>query len=373
MAPIDNLFRSFVTANAVANTQAYYNYVVGESVQLAARQAQAEAFNTLVQSTNYRTYNQTIAVGLLESGARVYAGLSGYDVITSAAVRGSEGVRDIATQISRVYRSQVRNRRDRFIGLYRAVGRQANLAAATAMERRKLGTSAFRSGEGDLRKRRYAGGQLKAALLSDEMFLARPDGLAWLSAAHLDINAPQWYRINFGAGARGSGTPPPKAYNVNFLGTNTGQMGLVGFRTSSPFVLPAGFFSTDGTTANVVPRSRGVRGQAYLLGPQQGLPYQRRAWGPPVVTRGIRGTNYLDEGIKVIARETPLALAVEFRDILRESVASGGTETEFSVKAIDLSDQRRLLKRMDQAITPLLGPALNRPSGRAVLSFRFLQ
>ena len=364
------LLNRLATAQASLDALANYNFVVGQSIAAAQRQAQAEAFQQIVAARDQRTYVASLYRELLQNSVRIYSGMSGQDVARRAALSATGEIADFTQLIGQNYGRLIRSRRGQFADANTRVGREANRAALSAFERGRLGTSSYRSGEGNLRYKRFAGGQMSAALASDNMFLARPDGLAWINAAWLDLQAPQWYRLNFGAGLAGSGTRSPQQYSVAFFEQNVGSIGLTGFQTSPGFFLPAGFFSTNGNLSGAVALGSG-RGDAFrplsyntnqiISQAQDGnnrnkQSFVRRA---PLLTRGIKGTNYLDAGMAVIARAWPIAQTGVIRNILNESIQSGGTTTEFSISGVDLADQRRFAAQVNTQMDTLVSRALN--------------
>lgn len=382
---------SLATQQAVSDSLTYYNYVVGQSIEYEARLAQAEAYASIIADVDRRTYIQSLLPRLLESGVRSYSGLSGFDVYSRAAEQATGSVAELMTVVSGTYKKLIRSRRATFTNANIDVGREANRAAAQSFERQKLGSSKYRSDEGNIRWRRFADGAMKKALEGDEMFLARPDGLLWINAPFLDLNAPQWYRLNFGAGTRGASTPPARAFKVEVFGQNVGSVGLVGFRPSPPFRMPKGFFTSSAVGAATGIKPFGPRaGQAYrplnyrtseLRQEVAGLrPAQQKDFASisgvgkksaGQVTKGIRGTNYLDAGIATIARAWPLRQNAIVRDIMQESVNSGGTATEFSLKAIDLSDQRKYASQLESEVERLVNAARG-SRGFGALSSGFL-
>ena len=157
---------------------------------------------------------------------------------------------------------------------------------------------------------------------------------------------------------------------MSFFEQNVGSIGLTGFQTSPAFFLPAGFFSTNGNLSGAVALGSG-RGDAFrplsyntnqIISQAQDSnnrsrqSFVRRA---PLLTRGIKGTNYLDAGMAVIARAWPIAQTGVIRNILNESIQSGGTTTEFSISGVDLADQRRFAAQVNTQMDTLVTRALD--------------
>jgi hypothetical protein len=392
MVAVDrHLINSLQTAAATIDVQQNYAFIVGQSVNAQQRALQAAAFNEIISQRDQRTYLATLYRQLLAAGVRTYSGMSGQDVARRAASEATGAMADVVQAVGQNYGRLIRSRRGAFAAANRDVGREANRAALVAYQSAKGEGSKFRSGEGSLKFRRYAGGQLAAAIGSDEMFIARPDGLTWINAAHLDQKAPQWYRLNFGAGAKGAASGNALQYQVTFLGQPVGTIGLASFRSSPSFYMPAGFFSSDGSFAGRSPFGAG-RGQAYrpfsykggqlrseIAGALQNASPRIRGQIARVqdlgsnrlLTQGIRAMNFLDAGMASIARTWPVRQTSLIRDILNESVRSGGTTTEFSIGGVDLADQRRFLAQTSSELDRLI-VQLQGARGRSFVSNQFL-
>lgn len=159
-----------------------------------------------------------------------------------------------------------------------------------------------------LRVDRFAGGKLGRALASSNMYDARWDGVAFINRRWLDSQAKQWYRLSFGAGARGKSTPPHRDYNIRFFGSAVFSMSLKAFGPSASFSMPAGlWFGFDGNPSpaastgdgNVRPGapSPARRGQdQFVPGSFGGRAFRGRR------TQGIQGTAFLDAGVAALTR-----------------------------------------------------------------------
>jgi len=388
------------TAQAAINRQASIDFVVGQQIAQRQRIAQALALAEIRQARDERTYVNTLHRDLLNAGVRVYAGMASADVARLAAAQASEGMVDVTSLIAQKYSRLIRARRGpggAFATANREVGREANRAAELAFQGTKRpNSSSFRASEGGLRFRRYAGGQMSLALLSDKNFIAKADGLFWIVAPHLDLAAPQWYRLNFGAGALGAATNGSRSFQVTFFGQNVGVVGLAAFRASPTFTLPPGFFTSDGSwtgrVASGSPSGQAFRPANFNRGQiraeqssslQSRVPFITRQTKQinfdfnttPIVTKGIRAQNFLDAGMASIARTWPVAQTRVIKDVLNESVLSGGTTTAISVAGVDLVDQRQFAVKVntefDAAIAKLkAGVGSNRVSSAFLGSLR---
>ena len=367
------------TAARSQDALAEFFVVVGQSIALDDRIEQALALQRIQAAHSQNVYIQSVYQQLLSEGVRIYAGMTGADIARKAAALAGNEVANVVDVVGQNYGRLVRSRRPAFREANARVGREANRAALQAFERGRLGTSTYRSGETSLRYKRYAGGKMAAALSSDEMFLAKPDGLLWLNGPHLDIQAPQWYRLNFGAGAKGASSKRPVNYSLKFFDQNVGTIGLVGFQVSPSFFLPAGFFTSDGSfagrTANGAARGQAFRPvnfqrgrlQAEAAAALQTAPVRVRAAVTNVnrlanrrqLSQGIRGTGFLDAGIAAMAQGWPIAQTRLIGEIMRDSIQSKGTITPFSVAGIDLADQRVFAKQLTTQLDSLVSRSFN--------------
>lgn len=91
--------------------------------------------------------------------------------------------------------------------------------------------------------KRYSGGQLEAALASPNFYRAAQDGILFANITHLDERAPQWYRVNYGAGARGRGYRAQASFPSDPSGLNLLPKS---FTASGSYLLPKGFFGDIG-------------------------------------------------------------------------------------------------------------------------------
>lgn len=191
--------------------------------------------------------------------------------------------------------------------------------------------SHYRAGEG-----RLANGILLRALGRSDFFTATSDGLDFGNRAMLDSEAKHWHRVNFGAAGRGQGST--KQFNINFAGAVSGSIGF-DEGPSPAFSLPAGVWigangqrvksgsSPNGTdmffpqrkvlldaggakvgTVNV--RPKGILGAPNRLRP----------------SRGIRGKNFMDAGLRRIASDVPEAFN-DFLDTFLEPWQDGSAFT----------------------------------------------
>ena len=161
------------------------------------------------------------------------------------------------------------------------------------------------------KNRRFADGKLRQALGSREFWEADARGIRFINVSLLNRKAKQWARLSAGAGGRGSGSR--KQFEVRWGNLVVAALGL-NMRPSPAFTIPKGYWM-DPSGGPVGP---GARGTARFFpmgeGPRAGakshttavddegrrvrVPMQRKR-----VTRGIEARNFLDTGVRRIARE----------------------------------------------------------------------
>lgn len=305
-------------------------------------------------NSNYqkRTLLQTRLKALSAQGVSLSsAGLSRQ--LVNEAAKNTAGVTgEILSQIGLFYNDAVRERRRSLETAYGDVGRQANKAVAAKYRRTKGrgGAGAYRANASGKYKR-DAGGKLGRALTSDNMFLAGPDGIAYVNMPYLDSQARQWYRLNFGAGARGQASQRPASKRVIFFGEQTSlDVGLQGLGPSASFSMPGGLFTnSDGQALPFNPSRRGkdafnpgnyLKNRPNLLARSSGVKLKQ------IQTQGIAAQNYLDAGTDVISRGVPNVTTKFIRGILQESFAAGGAKGAPARAGLDTKNIERLLTQV---------------------------
>lgn len=150
----------------------------------------------------------------------------------------------------------------------------------------------------DPRNRRFAGGALRRAIQAPDFFEATFEGLLWANVTRLNAEAKQWMRVNYGAGGRAG--QRPERFQVRWGNLVVAQLGL----RASPraaFRIPRGFW-VGGDGGRAAP---GAGARFFPVGEQprgiRGRPTTAR------MTAGIAASNFLDAGVRRIAREFPIA------------------------------------------------------------------
>lgn len=203
---------------------------------------------------------------------------------------------------------------------------------------------------------RYSGGKLLTALTAPEMYSATRDGVAIINPLWLDSQAKQWYRMNYGAGAKGKNTPKgPGAQQVVIFGQQSPiDSGLNNFGPSPSYFLPPGYWREQGTgKAFGNDRSRlRFKDEFYLLGGSKFAGGRQ-----PKVSLGFAGSRFLDAGVARLIQTTPQAydrLIVEWFNEYTNT--AGGPFAHESVRITDAraarlaSDAQKRLNAAEQLI-----------------------
>lgn len=180
-----------------------------------------------------------------------------------------------------------------------ALGQQV---MADSYQSTKIGLSSYRSGDKSPNER-YSGGKLLNALLSPEFSRVGASTVDFGVVSHLDKEARQWARLNYGAGKPGR---EPAARVVNFLGGNFAAF------TSRPdpgtaFKLPEGFFSDQAFDSSNQKFKNGTAGPYFYPTAagatasgkgSKGKPFKA---SPPRMA-GIAGRGFIEDGINAFAK-----------------------------------------------------------------------
>jgi hypothetical protein len=204
--------------------------------------------------------------------------------------------------------------------IYRPMGlaAQRSVIAAFAQRRPRTGMPAYRTSAQHPQNIRYANGALLRALGSPDFFNVGPRGLEFINEDRLDLEAKHWRRLNFGTRG-GAPLSPPKRFDVNWDGQVVASFGLdpdprPAFRIPPGlWIQPGVFFPFSEVTAEA--RQRGVMGTTRHSAPQ---PYRlsSKGWSEERIaskhygqmTKGIASTNFLDAGMRRLAREVRPAI-----------------------------------------------------------------
>ena len=249
--------------------------------------------------------------------------------------------------------------------------------------------------------RRYSGGQLERALASPNFYRASKDGILWGLKEPLDQAAPQWYRLNYGAGPRGQGYRAQQAFPVDAASLNLIPKT---FTASGAYMMPKGVFGdlSQITKGQSDPRPRrvdltSIRGGARLgkrLGKVRGSPSEfgpsgfvngkpaagagdfssspyhplsyvnllvGRWDGPtvgPILTRGFAGAFFIEAGLKRMGQVLPASYKGLMRRWLREAAQS--TPSGPISQLIDTPTANTYLKSVETNLDFIAHRSINR-------------
>ena len=251
--------------------------------------------------------------------------------------------------------------------------------------------------------KRYSGNQMLKAISSPSFFRASKDGILWGLKDPLDRAAPQWYRLNYGAGPRGSGNRAQQAFPGDPSGLNLIPKSFV---ASAQYVMPKGVFGDIGimkrginerqTLQKVdITKARGgfkynrkkkkfgsplefgpaafVEGKPYDFGPGVNidtLPFHPLGYvldqipnykGPVTgrrLSRGFAGAFFIEAGLRRMGRVLPASYKGLMRKWLREAAAQ--TPSGPISKVIDTPTANTYLRAVETNIDAISNQQVNR-------------
>lgn len=214
-----------------------------------------------------RTSNATLIRGEFNEAVQQVLTVSMQDLVSEAAATANEQAAEAMILFSRSLRNQyARNRTSELTNMHRVVAEDAQRSMLGSYDRivgqRSLGE--YRSRVARKEWKRYSGGQLRRALARPDFYRVSYDGILWANMTMLDKRAAQWYRLNYGAGARGAGHRAsqalPSAKMKFFNQTLSSSLLPTTFKPSAPYMIPRGVFA-DIDQLGVEPQGRFKRVQ----------------------------------------------------------------------------------------------------------------
>lgn len=183
----------------------------------------------------------------------------------------------------------------------RDVAKKAQDAVVAAYDASHRGNPSYR--HNDPRSRRRSNGRMRRALTHNRFVQFDERGIYFASISHLDEQAAQWYRLNFGTKPR-SQKRAPGVGTMKFFGRKVSEsVSLRGYGPSEAFSIPGTMmFSSEfvggGRPGKFVAADVGRRGLDALY-------FRRRTGTLSSLSRkglsaGIRGSRFLDAGPKYI-------------------------------------------------------------------------
>lgn len=263
--------------------------------------------------------------------------------------------------------------------LYKSAGSQQELAALNAemgREIQKLVVSAYEASQRkgrripsyryrdkDKRLRRYANGAMLRALQSENFITTDYRGLAFPDADFLDDQAPQWYRLNFGAEPASTPelTTKPMKWGVrNQYDTQT-MIDFSSYKPSGAFAVPSlvsgqvrGIWSRDSFATNPTLQQvkkgytgfyegqpgaaknslAGRRSALYIIPAVGALGFEKR------MSKGIVGSRFLDAGAEHLNREYGKRLSRLFNSWHAQAVKEGRARAQVRTAPGELGRSR---------------------------------
>ena len=252
------------------------------------------------------------------TSARNITSLELKDMMRDAA-RGLN--KDLADALN-LYAREIKRNVTRGEGLEKLNERYAaqarNRAAAHFKQTRTRLSGDYRSGDSG-RWKRYSGGKLEAAIRSPAVTYSSREGITFFDMGQLDALAPQWYRLNFGTKSRPG--KAPQAQPMSFFGSRgSTRLSADRFGPSKDFKIPRGFWSsarfakTRGSQLTA-PQGKGL--DAFYPAKLKPKPSQNTSLFKGKRKASIKGTRFLDEGIKYVNTYYPRSFEALVRKWMR--------------------------------------------------------
>lgn len=279
------------------------------------------------------------------------------DMLNQAAAQVDLATAETITQIGKVYRKTYNNRWRAVTAINQEVGQMAIRDMVEHFDevysdRHPNGgpPSGYRQGN------RYSGGMLRSALSSPLQATASLDGVIFGDTALLDATARHWARLNFGAGPRAGVQGGSRPFMLTEYGGKRFSASqeffndaLGGGKIKLPFVpkgaftMPAGIFTTDGTTKGAVPANMAERGQ-HAFYPRSRASKNRQ---DPIITQGVEAWGFIDAGVASVARNLGPANADFMLRIFEEAADNSKSIVQRTLPTITpagIGDAIRLLR-----------------------------
>jgi hypothetical protein len=291
----------------------------------AAVNAKASIVNETLNAFTH--FEQIIATEILDSATTQMAGEIGNHATLFYKALSSKMARNRDFRVTRIHQQAGKDGQDATVRAFqRRKSRALRNAGRPVEDGKPIGGQGLRLAPSLSRPDRYANGKMLQALRSPKFFTARWDGVAFVNKAHLDQTAKQWYRLNFGAGERARQTPARKVYSIKFFEAVIGTLSFQRFGPSAAFGMPYGAFFPRGGGAPIGPdpSRRGL--DDFVPGVFAKLD------SPPFkgtrVTKGIKGTNFLDAGLGALTKSLGAGWEILYLEWLQESATQART-TDF--------------------------------------------
>ena len=251
-----------------------------------------------------------LEIAVLARDSQALAQVEARGIVASVCRSAVEGIAGSLGLFYETLQTDVLKGQEKKVYLAAAEAGQKSMLEKYEEDRKSHGLS-YRGGDPGNDKR-YTGilGQLLKS--PDAFFNINGDVIGLVSMAKLYNNAPQWYRLNFGAGP--IGTPSIPKWNIPYFDKDISGPDLSTFRRAPSFMIPAGVWSS---TAAPTSQSFFAAGGKSDGGPafypikygresksQKGLSDGGRLnVGHVQMSKGIVGGRFLDHGINSFNRK----------------------------------------------------------------------
>lgn len=272
-----------------------------------------------ILSSYYSAQSQVLAeVGYTSA---VVASWSAHNVATMAANQAVNQLGTLVAIFADAMATEIQESQGGFLmDVYSNIAQKAqkNVLDKYRLSRRREELR-YRGGDPGGFRRFSDGAMLKALSEPGNLFRVTPDGIEYVNAPLLDMKAPQWYRLNFGA--RPADTPAVRNASIQFFDTKLPGIGFEGAQPSKPFSMPRGVWSSeaaastasfsglaDGGSAFYPLNLMKVDKMANLMGGNMNNRQATWSQAGRRATRGIVGGRFLDYGAQTVNREIGPAL-----------------------------------------------------------------
>lgn len=343
-------------------------YPTLSDAQFAAEAARLEYNKRIARIAYIQARTNYVQELMRIRGIEYYHNLTIDRVVLTASIFARGSAAESVGIVAKTYKQLMKNKAHAFQKMFERVGQEATAGVAKEFAKTKVGGSSkgFRS-DAPGQYRRDSGGKLAKALRSPNMYVATKDGLLFINRNWLDINARQWYRLNFGAGGAGSSGRRPGWKPVSFFGANAGHIGLTDYSVSKAFQMPQSFWLLGGADAggnilgkDIRPPNASRRGRddlipiGYAKGKvgRQDFGLVKEALMSRRWTRGIKAQGFLDTGVSRIATLAPAGIETIYAQIARETLQDAGSASAriFNKNGVESSQLNAILEHSSKAM-----------------------
>lgn len=292
---------------------------------------------TLIQATQLARDAESSVAGKSIGGLAPAASIELSSAMSSIAKGVAETLQISVDGFTKALLSQQRrNRDDRVRRIHQIAGEEARKATLAQIDLKHPYRPTF------VRPNRLAG-RLRQAINDPQYFTARWDGLAIGNRNMLDRKAAHWYRLNYGVGERGAGGVRVPAI-IKFFGSDLEDISNSWSPSAKPMFRPTGsWYSFGSGKEGRVPASAALRGS------QQFIPGGRGQMSKKILTKGIKGSGFIDVGIAAAAKALGEGWTSLMMEWTHEASVAGTGPLNFLTKPQAAAS----LAKLDRAVPPM--------------------